>query len=135
MRLLRRQVRKYYKSALEKDQKPVEGINKIKNLRWDCLATNKIFPMKKILLVFLLFTGLYSCKKNTSNCTNATVTLKARSCNGVGVIIDKKTYPADSLPDSLAVEGKNLCIEYSLYNDPRYCDCCGGTYAHIIKIN
>ena len=135
MRLLRRQVRSYYKSALEKDQKPAEGINKIKNLRWDCLAINKIFRMKKIFLIFLLFTGLYSCKKNTSICTNVTVTLKARSCNGVGVVINNKAYPTNDLPDSLSVEGEKLCIEHSLYDDPRYCDCCGGTYAHIIKIN
>ena len=96
--------------------------------------------MNKLFFIFLL-TGMFSsCKKNTlstdnSTCTNVTVTLKARSCNGVGVVINNKAYPTNDLPDSLSVEGEKLCIEYSLYDDPRYCDCCGGTYAHIIKIN
>ena len=91
--------------------------------------------MKKILLVFLLFTGLYSCKKNTSNCTNATVTLKATNCKHVGVIIGKTTYPTDNLPNMYAIEGKNICIEYSLYDDPKMCMCCGGTYVHIINVH
>ncbi|MEO8852489.1 MAG: hypothetical protein ABI359_01840 [Ginsengibacter sp.] len=90
--------------------------------------------MKKLFFVFLIMALFLSCKKNPI-CTNATVTLKARSCSGIGVIIGNKTYPTDDLPDSLVVAGKRLCIEYSLYDDPRMCQCCGGTYLHIIKLN
>ena len=90
--------------------------------------------MKNLFFVFLFITLLSSCKKQTT-CTNVTVTFTPGVCKHVAVIIDNKTYPTDDLPDSLAVEGKNLCIEYSLFDDPRSCVCCGGTYAHIIKVH
>ena len=81
-----------------------------------------------------------SCKKNTppidnSTCTNVTVTFTPDVCKLPAVIIDNKTYPTEDLPDSLAVEGKKLCIEYTFYDDARTCVCCGGRYVHIIKVH
>ena len=91
--------------------------------------------MKNLFFVFLLIVLFSSCQKNTcTECTNAIVTLKATNCKHVGVIIKAIAYPTDDLPDKFAIEGKNICIDYSLYEDQRKCICCGGTYAHIIKV-
>ena len=49
------------------------------------------------------------------NCTNVKVTLSAPSCKRVGVIISGTIYPADDLPDQYAVDGKNICIQYSFF--------------------
>lgn len=91
--------------------------------------------MKKFIFLFFVIALFLSCRKNTNNdCIDAIVTLKATNCKHVGVIIKGITYPSDDLPDQYAIDGKDICIEYSLYDDPRMCVCCGGTYAHIIKV-
>ena len=86
------------------------------------------------ILIFLFFCG---CKKSGSknDCTNVTVTLTAPSCKGVGVIIDGTKYPADDLPAEYAQEGKTICIEYSFWDDPALCVCCGGRKVHVIAVH
>ena len=92
--------------------------------------------MKGIFFVFLVLLLSASCRKNSNvDCTNATVTFKATNCRHVGVIINGVSYPTDDLPDQYAIDGKNICIEYSIYDDPRMCSCCGGTYVHVIKVH
>ena len=92
--------------------------------------------MKSIFFVFLFILLVSSCKKNlNTDCTSVTVTFKATNCKHVGVIINGTTYPTDDLPDQYAIDGKNICIEYSIYDDPRMCICCGGAYVHIIKVH
>ena len=96
--------------------------------------------MKKIFFVFLFVGLFFSCKKNTlptdnATCTNVTVTFTTGACKHAAVIIDNKTYPTENLPDSLTVEGKKLCIEYTFYDDVRACVCCGGRYVNIIKVH
>lgn len=76
--------------------------------------------MKTFLFILLLFTGIASCKKS-KDCTEAVVTLKAKSRTHVGIIINKTTYATNDLPDSDVIEGKKICIEYSLYDDLRMC--------------
>ncbi len=90
--------------------------------------------MKKLFIYGLFSLTFFSCKKN-EKCTDATVTLHVGSCKGVGVIIKKITYPTNDLPGIYAIDEKNICIEYSLYYDPKMCMCCGGTYAHIIQVH
>ena len=92
--------------------------------------------MKKILLSLFFCLTIFSCKKSTEkNCTNVTVTLKASSCKGVGVIINGMKYPTDDFPEQYAIEGKNICIEYSFWDDPKMCPCCGGKKVHIIAVH
>jgi hypothetical protein len=84
------------------------------------------------LFIILLFS---ECKKTEKNCTNAVVTLSAPSCKRIGVILDGIKYPADDLPAEYAEEGKTICIEYSFWDDPAMCACCGGRKVHIISIH
>lgn len=92
--------------------------------------------MKNILLSLFFSFTIFSCSKSTEkNCTNALVTLKAASCKHVGVIINGKEYPTDDLPDQYAIEGKNICIEYSFWDDLKMCPCCGGKKVHIIAVH
>ncbi|HSV11020.1 MAG TPA: hypothetical protein VLI68_09640 [Hanamia sp.] len=92
--------------------------------------------MKKVLLSLFFAFIIFSCRKSTEkNCTNVIVTLKAPSCKGVGVIIDGIKYPTDDLPAQYAVEGKKICIEYSFWEDPTMCQCCGGKKVHIIAVH
>lgn len=91
--------------------------------------------MKKLIFCLFIFTSFFGCKKSTHNCTNVIVTLSAPSCNHVGVIIDGTKYPSDDLPDQYAVEGKHICIEYSFWDDPKMCPCCGGRKVHIIAVH
>ncbi len=94
--------------------------------------------MQKAILFLFIFSAFFGCQKpfgTVDNCTNAKVTLSAPSCKHVGVVINGIKYPADDLPDQYATEGKNLCIEYSFYNDETKCQCCGGTKVHIIAVH
>lgn len=88
----------------------------------------------KSLIFSLFFILIFSGCQKSHGCTDVTVTLTAPSCKHIGVIINSKIYPTDDLPDAYAVEGKHICIEYTLYEDLRLCACCGGTVAHIIKV-
>ncbi len=93
--------------------------------------------MKSILifpLILFLFSG---CKKSSQNkCTNAIVTLTASICsNHAGVIINGTKYPTEDLTVDQQVEGKNICIEFTTFEDARLCACCGGKWVHIIKSN
>ena len=89
----------------------------------------------KNLIFSLLFILIFSKCKKSDNCTNAVVTLTAPSCKHIGVILDGVKYPADDLPAEYAVEGKNICIEYSFWDDPKMCVCCGGKKVHIIAVH
>ncbi len=91
--------------------------------------------MKNALLSLFISLTVFGCKKSSGNCTNVIVTLTAPSCKHVGVIINGTKYPADDLPDQYAVEGKNICIEYSFWDDPKMCACCGGKKVHIIAVH
>lgn len=91
--------------------------------------------MMKIIAIILILFSCYGCKKSSNSCTNVTVTLTAPSCKGIGVIIDGTKYPADDLPAKYAVEGQNICIEYSFWNDPALCVCCGGKKVHVIAVH
>jgi hypothetical protein len=91
--------------------------------------------MKKIFLIGILIFTFFACKKSAGNCISVTVTLSAPSCRKVGVIIKGTKYPSDDLPDQYAVEGKNICIEYSYYDDPTMCACCGGRKVHVIAVH
>lgn len=91
--------------------------------------------MKKIIFPLFIFLIFFGCKKSSDNCTNVIVTLSAPSCKHVGVIINGTKYPTDDLPVQYAVEGKNICIEYSFWDDPAMCPCCGGRKVHIIAVH
>ena len=93
---------------------------------------------KKVILSIFIFSTFFGCQKpfhRDDNCTNVKVTLSAPSCKHVGVIIDGTLYPTDDLPDQYAVEGKNICIDYSFWEDYTKCVCCGGTKVHIIAVH
>lgn len=91
--------------------------------------------MKSTLLYLIILLTIFGCKKPPGNCTNVTVTLTASSCKHVGVIIKGTKYPTDDLPDQYAVESKHICIEYSFWDDPKMCACCGGKKVHIISVH
>ena len=74
------------------------------------------------------------CKKSKT-CTNVTVTLSTSSCKGVGIILNGIKYASDDLPSQYAVDGNNICIEYSFWEDLRMCPCCGGTKVHVISVH
>ena len=89
--------------------------------------------MKKycFLVVILL---CIACKKN--KCTDAVVTLKTpTACRDTSLIINGVAYRTDNLPAAFAIEGKHICIDYSLYGDFKMCPCCGGTIVHITGIH
>ena len=91
--------------------------------------------MKNALLYLFFSLTIFGCSKSTErNCTNVSVTLKAPSCKGIGVIINGVEYPTDDLPEQYAIEGKRICIEYSFWEDPKMCPCCGGRKVHIIAV-
>ncbi len=90
--------------------------------------------MRNLILVLAIFTIFCGCRKD-KNCTEVKVTLSAPSCRHVGVIIDEIKYPSDDLPDQYAVEGKKICIEYSFWDDPKMCPCCGGKKVHVISVH
>lgn len=91
--------------------------------------------MKKITFVLIIFLAFLGCKKSPGNCTYVKVTLSAPSCRKVGVIIKGTKYPSDDLPDQYAVEGNNICIEYSFWEDVSMCMCCGGKKVHVIAVH
>ena len=91
--------------------------------------------MKNVLFSWFIFLTVLGCRKSSDNCTNVIVTLTATSCKHIGVIIRGTKYPTDDLPDQYAVEGKNICIEYSFWDDPTMCPCCGGKKVHIIAVH
>jgi hypothetical protein len=91
--------------------------------------------MKKTTLVLTFCLAFLGCKKATGNCTDVKVTLSAPSCRKIGVIIKGIKYPSDDLPDQYAVEGKNICIEYSFWDDVTMCPCCGGKKVHVIAVH
>ncbi|MEO5783024.1 MAG: hypothetical protein ABIQ07_07130 [Ginsengibacter sp.] len=53
----------------------------------------------------------------------------------IGVILNGIKYPSDDLPDQYAIDGKEICIEYSFWADPKMCVCCGGTKVHVISVH
>ena len=94
--------------------------------------------MKQALVFVLILFAFSGCQKpfdRDHTCTNVKVTLSAPSCKRVGVIISGTIYPADDLPDQYAVDGKDICIQYSFYNDETKCGCCGGKKVHIIAVH
>jgi hypothetical protein len=95
--------------------------------------------MKKLAAILIACIPFCGCQKPVHGpqpgCTSAEVTLTAPSCKKVGVIIDGTKYPSDDLPDQYAVEGKNICIEYSFWEDQTKCMCCGGKKVHIIAVH
>lgn len=90
--------------------------------------------MKNLLLLSSLFLMITSCNKRSS-CTNAIVTLSAPSCDRIGVILNGVKYPSDDLPSQYAIDGKQICIEFSFWADPKMCACCGGKKVHIIAVH
>ena len=90
--------------------------------------------MTKLIIGLSILLSLSSCKKSSDRCTNVTVTLTAPSCSQIGVILNGIKYPSDDLPAQYAIEGNNICIEYSFWDDPKECPCCGGTKVHIISV-
>jgi hypothetical protein len=91
--------------------------------------------MNKVMSIIFIFLPFFGCKKTSDSCTNVIVTLSAPSCNHVGVIIDGTKYPSDDLPAQYVVDGKNICIEYSFWDDPKMCPCCGGKKVHVIAVH
>ncbi len=91
--------------------------------------------MKKTILALFMFLAFLGCTKTSDHCKNVIVTLTAPSCTHIGVIIDGKKFPADDLPDQYAIEGKHICIDYSYWDDPKMCPCCGGEKVHIIAVH
>ncbi len=91
--------------------------------------------MIKVVLSLLILFSVTECKKSSDECTNVAVTLTASSCSHVGVILNDTKYPTDDLPAQYAIEGKNICIEYSFWDDPKECPCCGGRKVHVIAVH
>ena len=91
--------------------------------------------MKKIILYLFIFLSFFGCKKSSHDCTDVVVTLSAPSCSHIGVIIKGTKYPSDDLPNQYAVEGKNICIEYSFWDNLKMCPCCGGARVHVIAVH
>lgn len=88
---------------------------------------------KKTIFILLSLSLLLSCHK-PSGCTNAIVTLSAPSCHRIGVILNGVKYPTEDLPSQYAVDGMAICIQYSFWEDPAMCPCCGGRKVHIIAV-
>ncbi len=89
--------------------------------------------MIRYLFLFIIIGSFFSCSK-ANKCETAIVTLKSNSCKKVGLIINGTMYPSDDLPDQYAIEGKEVCLHYSFWNDPRVCPCCGGKKVHVIDV-
>ncbi len=91
--------------------------------------------MKKIFSCVALAIIIFSsCKKHTDNCTHATVISESGGCQRWLVKIDKDSFPSGNIPAEFQVKNLEVCITYNLYNDPRECVCCGGTWADIKTI-
>jgi hypothetical protein len=66
---------------------------------------------------------------------NATITNKAPSCQGWGIVVGGIVYPAKNIPVEFRINGLNVCATYDLFMDPAMCPCCGGTYANILTMS
>ena len=89
----------------------------------------------KIVSILIIAIFLFNGCHKSSGCTNAVVTLSAPSCKHIGVILDGVKYPSDDLPSQYAIDGLQICIEYSFWDDPAMCACCGGKKVHIIAVH
>ena len=87
--------------------------------------------MIRYFFLLIILGGYLSCSK-ANKCETAIVTLKANSCNKVGLIINGTMYPSDDLPDQYAIEGKVVCLHYSFWDDLKMCPCCGRKKVHVI---
>ena len=88
-----------------------------------------------ILITVIL--QLSSCVKNSTdtnndeNCTLVIITNSAPGCGGWGIIVNGTKYPSENIPTQFQQDGLGVCAEYELYQDMRFCACCGGTWANI----
>src|SRR5438105_8367335 len=91
----------------------------------------------KYLFIFIvcLSLGDIACKKNSNknndDCTGVTITNSAPGCGGWGIIVSGTKYPSNNIPSQFQQDGISVCASYELYQDPRMCACCGGTWADI----
>lgn len=95
-----------------------------------------------LLILLLVAIGLGGCKKDAptacgANSYPATVLRGRNGCDPNGYLLQLDggaAYPTDSLPGSFQQSGLKVCLAYSLYEDPRFCACCGGTRLTIRRI-
>jgi hypothetical protein len=92
----------------------------------------------KYLLIFLLSLGLIaSCSKgnkDNDDCVAVTITQSGTPCGAWGIKVASDVYPSNNIPSQYQQEGVAVCVVYELYQDPRVCACCGGTWADIKSI-
>lgn len=80
------------------------------------------------------FIIISSCKKNNSDCVHATVIQEAGGCTRWYIKIMNDSFPSANIPDEFKKKNLGVCINYTLYQDPKLCICCGGTWADIKTI-
>ncbi|MDP4261975.1 MAG: hypothetical protein Q8941_05535 [Bacteroidota bacterium] len=87
--------------------------------------------MKKLFFLLVISTTLFAACHKQNSCTQVTITQSGMPCSQWGIRVNNHTYPSNSIPVSFQREGLVVCTEYELYEDPRACACCGGTWAKI----
>lgn len=91
--------------------------------------------MQKYLIIFFVCLTILAegCKKHhtATLCTAAIIVNDAPSCSHWGIKVNGQTYPSNNIPDQFKQIGLKVCTNYTLYDDPKMCPCCGGTYANI----
>jgi hypothetical protein len=88
----------------------------------------------KYLFIILASLFLNSACKKSNDCTVVIITNSAPGCGGWGIMVKGTKYPSSDIPSAFQQNGLPVCVKYELYNDTRYCACCGGTWATIISI-
>ena len=63
------------------------------------------------------------------------ITNTAPGCNQWGIVENGNKYPSLNIPDEFKEAGLEVCADYELYDDLRFCPCCGGQYANIQKMS
>ena len=93
----------------------------------------------KYFFIVLILLSLQdaACNKNREsqgNCSMVTITSRLPACTGWNIVVNGNIYPSANIPVEIQKDGKTACVQYELYNDPRLCGCCGGTWANIKSI-
>ena len=93
--------------------------------------------MKSFFILIVCVALQIACNKDGEDCKTVTITNSAPGCGGWGIVVNGTKYPSGNIPAQFQQDGLSVCTVYELYQDPRLCACCGGTWADIksMKIN
>lgn len=83
-----------------------------------------------VLTVFLI---VFACKKQ-KDCGGPATIVRTAPCNSWGIEANGQTYPSRNIPDQFKQAGLAVCAQFTVYDDPALCVCCGGKWADILSV-